>query len=413
MVKKVEWQQSSFQEVLEQVSACNPYSTHNNSKTRYTLASFFLPLCSKLELMITSKIIANGILRALLILALCGLVLLFFYKIQSVLLYLIISLLLTLIGNPIVDFFTKRLKFNHLFATISTLFLFILMILGFIMLFIPLILSQGENLSLLNTNTIERNIAQLTNQITVFLDGYHLNSATLLKEADLTSKINFNFIPNFLNTMVGVLGSLGVALGSIFFITFFFLKERQLFLANAKKLIPDSHEEKILNSFHKINLLLSRYFIGLLLQLFIVFVMYLIVLLIFGVENALVIAFLCGVLNIIPYVGPLIASVLAALLTMLSNLGTDFQSEILPTTIYVLIGFWIVQVVDNNISQPLIFSKSVSSHPLEIFLVILTAGFLFGIVGMIVAVPLYTIIKVIGKEFFPENQLIKLLTKDI
>ena len=363
--------------------------------------------------MITSKIIANGILRALLIIALCGLVLLFFYKIQSVLLYLIISLLLTLIGNPIVDFFTKRLKFNHLFATISTLFLFILMILGFIMLFIPLILSQGENLSLLNTNTIESNITQLTNQITVFLDGYHLNSATVLKEADLTSKINFNFIPNFLNTMVGVVGSVGVALGSIFFITFFFLKERQMFLANAKKLIPDSHEEKILNSFHKINLLLSRYFIGLLLQLFIVFVMYLIVLLIFGVENALVIAFLCGVLNIIPYVGPLIASVIAALLTMLSNLGTDFQSEILPTTIYVLIGFWIVQVVDNNVSQPLIFSKSVSSHPLEIFLVILTAGFLFGIVGMIVAVPLYTIIKVIGKEFFPENQLIKLLTKDI
>ena len=363
--------------------------------------------------MITSKIIANGILRALLIIALCSIVLLLFYKIQSVLLYLIISLIITLIGNPIVDFLKKRLKFNHLFATITTLFLFVLMILGFIMLFVPLILSQGENLSLLNTNSIERNITQLTNQITVFLDGHHLNSASILKEADLTSKINFNFIPNFLNTIVSVVSSLGVALGSILFITFFFLKERRMFLVNAKKLIPDSHEEKILNSLHKINLLLSRYFIGLLIQLFIVFVMYLIVLLIFGVENALVIAFLCAVLNIIPYVGPLIASVLAAILTMLSNLGTDFQSEILPATIYVLLGFWIVQIIDNNVSQPLIFSKSVSSHPLEIFLVILTAGFLFGIVGMVVAVPLYTIIKVIGKEFFPENQLIKLLTKDI
>jgi predicted PurR-regulated permease PerM len=82
-------------------------------------------------------------------------------------------------------------------------------------------------------------------------------------------------------------------------------------------------------------------------------------------------------------------------------------------TIYVLIGFWIVQVIDNNLSQPIIFSKSVSSHPLEIFLVILIAGFLFGILGMITAVPLYTILKVIGKEFFPENKIIHLLTKDI
>ena len=98
---------------------------------------------------------------------------------------------------------------------------------------------------------------------------------------------------------------------------------------------------------------------------------------------------------------------------MLSNLGSDFQSEILPTTIYVLVGFWIVQIIDNNVSQPIIFSKSVSSHPLEIFLVILIAGFIFGILGMIVAVPLYTIFKVIGKEFFPENKIIMLLTKDI
>jgi predicted PurR-regulated permease PerM len=126
-----------------------------------------------------------------------------------------------------------------------------------------------------------------------------------------------------------------------------------------------------------------------------------------------VIAFLCAILNIVPYLGPLIASVLAALLTMLNYLGGDFQSEILPVTIYVLIGFWIVQLIDNNLSQPIIFSKSVSSHPLEIFLVILIAGFLSGIVGMIIAVPLYTILKVVGKEFFPNNIFIQLLTKNI
>ena len=122
---------------------------------------------------------------------------------------------------------------------------------------------------------------------------------------------------------------------------------------------------------------------------------------------------MCAVLNIIPYVGPLIASLIAAVLTMISHLGNDFQTDTLPTTIYILIGFWIVQLIDNNVSQPIIFSKSVSSHPLEIFLVVLITGFLFGIVGMIIAIPFYTILKVFGKEFFPENKIIKLLTKNL
>ncbi|MFE3872393.1 AI-2E family transporter [Flavobacterium sp. ZS1P70] len=363
--------------------------------------------------MITSKIIANGILRAVIVLVSVALFLYFLYQIQSVLIYLVIALILTLIGNPILDFFKRRLKFNHTFATIITLFLFILIIAGFIMMFIPLILSQGQNLSLLNTAEIEKSIVQLINQISIFLESHQIDSSRILKEADITSKINFNLIPNFLNVILGTISSFGMGLASVLFITFFFLKDRILFILGAKKIIPDSHEDQILNSLEKINHLLSRYFIGLLIQLFIVFLSYIVVLLIFGIPNSIVIAFLCAVLNIIPYIGPLIASILAAILTMISNLGSDFQSEILPTTLYVLLGFWIVQIIDNNVSQPIIFSKSVSSHPLEIFLVILMAGFLFGILGMIVAVPLYTILKVIGKEFFPENKVIQLLTKNI
>jgi predicted PurR-regulated permease PerM len=98
---------------------------------------------------------------------------------------------------------------------------------------------------------------------------------------------------------------------------------------------------------------------------------------------------------------------------MISNLGGDFQTQIIPTTLFVLFGFWIVQVIDNNLSQPFIFSKSVNSHPLEIFLIILIIGFLFGIIGMIIAVPFYTILKVVAKEFFPENKIIKIVTKNI
>ena len=363
--------------------------------------------------MITSKIIGNGILRAIGFLVLATISIYFIYLIQSVIIYLVVALILTLIGNPILDFFKRRLKFKHTLATIATLSIFILIITGFVLMFIPLISSQGENLSLLKTSEIEGSINQLSDKVVAYLESHNIDSKEMLKEANVTSKLNFNFIPNFLNNVLATIGSFGMGLASVLFITFFFLKDRLLFIVGAKKLIPDSHEEQILNSVHKINHLLSRYFIGLLLQLSIVFVLYVVVLLIFGIPNLIIIAFLCAVLNIVPYIGPLIASVLAAVLTMLSNLGSDFQTVILPTTIYVLIGFWIVQVIDNNLSQPLIFSKSVSSHPLEIFLVILIAGFLSGILGMIIAVPLYTILKVIGKEFFPENKVIQLLTKNI
>jgi len=360
----------------------------------------------------TSKIIANGILRAIGVLAAVFIGLYFLWQIQSVLIYLLVAMILTLIGNPMMSFFKRRLKFNNIFAVIATLLIFISVIAGFVLMSVPLIVNQGQNLALLNTRAIEENITQLVTQITIFLESHNIDSSQLLK-ANVTSKLNFNFIPNFLNAILATLSSFGIGLASVLFITFFFLKDTNLFINGFKEIIPDAHEEKILNSLNKINHLLSRYFIGLLLQLFIIFILYLVVLLIFGVPNAFVIAFLCAVLNIIPYIGPLIGSVMAAVLTMLSNLGNDFQSEILPTTIYVMIGFWIVQVIDNNVSSPLIFSNSVKSHPLEIFLVILIAGFLFGILGMIIAVPLYTILKVIGKEFLPENKIVQLLTKNI
>lgn len=302
-----------------------------------------------------SKIIGNGIVRAVFILAGFLLILYVLYLIQSVLIYLIISLILTLIGIPIIAFLQKRLKFNTIFATITTLFVYVLIIAGFVMMFIPLLLDQGQNLSILNIQSIENTITDLTNQVSVFLDGHGIDSDSAFEASTLTSNLNLNFIPNFLNSILSTVSSFGMGLGSILFITFFFLKDRLLFSRMAQSILPELHADRIVHSLDKINHLLSRYFIGLLLQLFIVFILYLIVLLIFGIDNAFVIAFLCAVLNIIPYIGPLIASVLAAILTMINNLGGDFQSEILPTTIYVLVGFWIVQLIDNNFSQPYIF----------------------------------------------------------
>ena len=361
----------------------------------------------------TSNHISNGILKATFSIVIVVLLLLFIQKIHTVLLYLLIALILTLIGNPIQRFLINRLKFRNGLASMTTIFLFLSIIVGFIMLFVPLILAQSQNLSLLNTSEIEQNIQLLISNFSIFLENHNIDSKTLLKQSDLTSNINLNILPNFLNSILGTISSFGIGLGSTLFITFFFLKDRIMFMNGVRDIVPDNHEEKIFNSIDKTNQMLSRYFIGILIQLFIVFILYLTVLLIFGVENAFIIAFLCGILNIIPYVGPLIGAVFAAILTMISNLDGDFQSETLPKSIYILIGFVIVHLIDSNIAQPIIFSKSVKSHPLEIFLVILVSGFIFGITGMIFAIPLYTMLKVIGKEFFPNNRIIQQITKNL
>jgi len=361
----------------------------------------------------TSKEISNGIIRAVLTLVGIALVFYFIYQISAVLTYIIISLVLTLIGNPIVRFLKRKLKFKNTFAVITTLFLFSLVIVGFILLFVPLLISQGENLSLLNTAEMEKDFNSLLLQMNEYLANHNIDAKQLYEKSGIGTAFKMTFVSDFLNSFINTLSSFGVGIASVFFITFFLLKDKSMFNSIFKWILPDEHEDKILASIDKTNELLSRYFIGILLQLFIIFILYLIVLLIFGVQNALIIAFLCAILNIIPYVGPLIGTCLAVILTMISNLGGDFITETLPTSLYVMIGFFVIQLIDNNLSQPIIFSNSVKSHPLEIFLIILIFGYLFGIIGMVLAVPLYTVLKVVAKEFIPENKIVKILTKDI
>ena len=360
--------------------------------------------------MVTSKIIANGIVRAVLIIAAIYVGLIFLFKIQNVLLYLFVALIVSMIASPIVYFLKRRLRFPHVVAVIVTLVFLLSLLAGFIYLFVPLIITQSENLSLLDTAKLQQDLNTLIAQVN---DYFGIDTEKLLKESDLTSKLDFNFIPNLVNSILGIVSGFGVGLASVLFITFFFLKDRKLFTIGAKKILPEAHEDKIINSFRKINHLLSRYFIGLIVQMSILFVLYLIVLLIFGVENAFIIAFVTALLNIIPYIGPLIATALVLILTMLGHIGPESQGEMFSTTLYVFIGYCVAQLIDNNITTPLVFSNSVNSHPLEIFIVILASGFVFGVLGMIVAVPLYTAIKVVAKEFWPRNPVVRILTKDI
>lgn len=360
-----------------------------------------------------SNIITNGILKALAIIV--GVLLLFFflYKIQSVLVYIAIATVISLIGRPIVRFLKTKLKFKNTLAVIITMLLLVGLFVGLVRMFIPLIVEQGQNLSLLNIEELQDNVESLYHQLSEYFAINNIDVQKSLKDSNLLGKLDYSVIPDFLNSVIGGFGSFSIGLFSVLFIAFFFLKDSQLLVHGVLMFVPESKETRSLKSFNKIKDLLSRYFIGLILQILILFVIYTIVLLVFGIKNAVVIAFLCALLNLIPYIGPMIGGVLMLTLTMSSNLGESFNEVILPKTIYVMIGFVIGQLVDNFFSQPFIFSKSVKSHPLEIFLIIIIAGLLFGVIGMIVAIPTYTALKVILKEFLSENKIVKQLTKNL
>lgn len=358
-----------------------------------------------------AKTFSNGILRTLLIVSGALLFLWFLSTIKSVIIYIIIAAVISLIARPLLRFLNKKLKLPNTIAVVITMTLFLVLVFGLIGMFIPLVLKQGENLSLLNTEEFKSSIQSIFNKVNIYFSSKGISIIEKVESLNLISK--FKDVPDIFSSLVGGIGSLAMGLFSVLFITFFLMKDTHLLHKSFLVLIPNSKEKRVEKSLGIIKELLSRYFIGLVIQITILFVIYTIVLLIFGIENALVIAFICAMLNLIPYIGPMIGGTLMFFLTMTENLALDFQTETLPTSMYVMTGYLIAQLIDNFFSQPIIFSKSVKSHPLEIFLVIIIGGLLSGIVGMIIAVPTYTATKVILKEFLSDNKIVMSLTKDL
>lgn len=360
-----------------------------------------------------SKEITKGILRAVAVIFGFCILAWFIYKTQSVLLYLALSGVVTLIGRPIVLFLRDRLHFKNLLAVMLTMLIIFGLFIGLLFLFIPLIKQQSHNLSLLNIDSLSATVENLYLETLAYFSGPNFDIESRINNTDFLESFDFGFIPDFINSFLSALGSFSIGLFSVIFISFFLLKDSKLLENGILTFIPNQNEARFEKSLEKIKNLLSRYFIGLVFQILVLFIIYSFILLFFGIDNAIVIAFLCALLNIIPYLGPLIGAFVMFFLTMSSNLGQDFSTVMLPTTLYVMIGFVIGQLIDNFLSQPLIFSNSVRSHPLEIFLVIVIGGLLFGIVGMIAAVPSYTVIKVISKEFLSENKIVQRLTQNL
>jgi predicted PurR-regulated permease PerM len=353
--------------------------------------------------------------------ALVGFVLWYF---KAIVAYILISSVLALIGRPLVGFLNKlhykKIRIPNALSALLTIAFLWTMILIFFRIFVPLVANQASELSSIDAESVMNNLKDPIEKVESFFIKYNI-SADNNQSMDqyITEKVmsivNVSVLSNIFGSVAGLLGNIFIAAFSISFITFFFLKDRGLLNDGILLFVPDKYLEKTEHILQSVKKLLTRYFIGIIVQISGIILLVSVGLTIIGIDfsDALVIGLVVGIMNIIPYLGPVIGASLGLVLGLATNLDLSFYSELLPLLGYMAIVFVVVQVIDNVVFQPFIYSSSVNAHPLEIFLVIMVSGSMFGIAGMILAIPGYTILRVIAKEFFNNLKVVKKLTEKI
>lgn len=361
--------------------------------------------------------------RYFLIILVAAIVVFILWYFKNIIAYILISSILSLIGKPVVDFL-NQIKIRNFalpsgISALLTLMLLWLVFISFFRVFIPLIANEANQLSQINVDQVIQNVEGPIEKLESLINQYSLNQNYVSLEEEFTrylaSLLNFSLISNLFGSIASVLGNIFIAIFSISFITFFFLKDSNLFSNAILLFVPTSYEQSVSHALTSIRGLLRRYFLGIGLQITGIITLVTIGMTIVGVgfKHGLVIGLVVGLMNIIPYLGPVMGGILGTILGIATHLELSFYSELLPLIGYMVMVFVSVQVIDNIVFQPIIYSSSVHAHPLEIFLVIMVAGSLAGITGMVVAIPTYTILRVFAKEFFHNLKVVKKLTEKI
>lgn len=336
----------------------------------------------------------------------------------KIVIYLMISLVLFLVFYPITYHIEKiKIKNKKLpdsIAALITLFLIIGIFLGLFFLIIPPLATEINFLSTLNFYDVLHNCLKQFPVIKSVLLNFGTEDE--LKK-DITTQFytfgNSSNIPGILNNIFSYMGSIIGGIFCVLFITFFLLKDEQLVNRSLLTITPKGTETAMGDILRTSKKMLSRYFAGLFTDMLIVGGTSFLLLTIFGIKNALIIAFVAGVLNVIPYIGSAVTMVLAIFLGVSGCISSGNYELIGPTINKIFFTLLSINLIDGFIIQPLIFSNSVKAHPLEIFLVTLMAASLGGIFGMVVALPVYTLIRIVAKEFLTHLKFFKRISDTI
>ena len=348
------------------------------------------------------------------------------YYFSSVLAYIILAFVVSLIGQPVLRLL-RRIKIKGKSApdavlAIITLVVIFALFFEIVMQVVPVVTSIVGEASLMSAQESfdSQNIIDQTNgwiiQVLPWV-GEDFDGVALLMEK-VSEVVDLSNISGILGSVASAVVGVAVGLFSVIFISFFFIKDDTLFRRIVGAMVPDAIEERVKNTIHDIERLLSRYFVGLIVEILgVVLLNCLGLWLIARVDftYALGIAFIAGLLNVIPYVGPLIGEVLGVVLCIILKYGAGIGLGVnIWVFALIVLGIMLVtQLVDVFIYQPLIYSTSIKANPLEIFVVLLIAGHIGGVVGMLIAIPAYTVIRVIASRFFYDFKPVKRLIPDV
>lgn len=345
----------------------------------------------------------------------------FIWRFSYIIVWVLIAAMLSFIGRPLVTLFDKihirKLRMPRPASALLALLVLVLIGVGFVAVIVPMIIKQAETVSSIDVNALVDNLQgplewldERLHELGAIPAGETIDQFAVARLREL---VNLGSIGTALGKFLSIAGNIFVGIFSILFISFFFLKDENLFEEGLLLFIPEKHHNATRKVVEDSKNLLIRYYLGVLLEVIGVMTLVAIMLRIFGFQNALLIGFFVGLMNIIPYIGPIIGGVIGLILGTISILATGAYDELLPASLKLIGTFAGVNFIDNNILIPVIYSRSVKSHPLEIFLVIIIGGGIAGFMGMLFAVPIYTLLRVIAKEFFNQFRVVQKLTEAI
>ncbi len=364
---------------------------------------------------------AQTIWKFLVGIALTAAVLFLVWYFLSIVVYILVSAILAVMGRPMV----RRLEGLHLrkvriarpFAAALTLLLIWLVAAVIGLLFVPLVFDKLYEFSHLDFAAVMQSIEAPIVQAQRYLSEIFALPAESFSLSDALMEgarewINFESINKLFSSIASLLFSSVIAIFSISFITFFFLKEDGLFYSMVTAMFPERYSENITHALDSVTVLLSRYFRGILSESLLVMLAVSLVMSVFGMKasDAAFIGLVMGVMNVVPYAGPLIGGIFSVCIGIVSPIDGMSIGQTMAVIIFSLL---IIKGLDDFILQPTLYSERVKAHPLEVFIMILLAGSAAGIIGMLLAIPAYTVLRVFAKEFFSQFSLVRKLTKQI
>jgi len=344
----------------------------------------------------------------------------FIWYFTEIVMYMIIASIIGVAGQPIVSLLRKiriaKKRMNRNIAATISLLLMLAGLFGFLGLLGPVVNTQANQLKRVDVAMVSHDIGKMLNG-----PEKHLKNFGILESDDKLETVIADQMQGFatriqidslFNNILSMTGTFVMGIFSVLFMSFFFIKDEDLFNRIVMLFIAEKNQESTNHILRKIKKALTRYFLGIAIEISSMMILITIGGLILGLKNALLIGFIGGLMNVIPYLGPLIGATIGSILVGMTTvyIGVDHSLTLIGGT---LIVFLIANMIDNFLLQPIIYSNSVSAHPMEIFIVIVMAGTLGGPLGMIAAIPIYTVVRITAKEFLGDKLFVKRLMKDV